>query len=82
MADELEAARRELDEEFAQVRKSMQKVREQLEAVERLGPQDDLFGALDDIEDTVKKARTGGLVGGGAKGHRKALEKFRSLQNG
>jgi hypothetical protein len=82
MADDLESARRELDREFADVRKSMEKVRAELEAVERLGPEDDVYGALDDLEDAVKKARTGGLIGGGAKGHRKALETFRSLLRG
>lgn len=82
MADDLEAARRELDKEFADVRKSMEKVRAKLDDVERLGPEDDVFGALDDLEDAVKKARTGGLIGGGAKGHRKALEHYKSLQKG
>lgn len=80
MADDLEGARRELDREFADVRKSMEKVRAKLDDVERLGPEDDVYGALDDLEDAVKKARTGGLIGAGAKGHRKALEAYRSLQ--
>jgi hypothetical protein len=79
MADDLTAARKELDDEFEQVRKSLRKIHEELAEVDRLGPEDDLEGALDKLEDTVKKARTGGLFGGGAKGHKKALEDYRKL---
>jgi hypothetical protein len=77
MADDLAQARKELDDEFAQVRKSLRDIHAKLEEVERLGPEDDLEAALEELEDTVKEARTGGLLGGGAKGHRKALEKYR-----
>ena len=76
MADDLTDARKELDDEFAQFRKSLEKVRERLEEVERAGPEDDLEKLLGKLEDEVKEARTGGLVGGGAKGHAKALKKY------
>jgi hypothetical protein len=80
MADDLEQARKELDDEFAQFRKSLGDIHAKLSDIERLGPEDDLHGALEELEDVVKEARTGGLVGGGAKGHRKALEQYRDLK--
>jgi hypothetical protein len=80
MADDLEEARKELDQEFAQFRKSLGDIHAKLSDVERLGPEDDLHDALEGLEDAVKEARTGGLLGGGAKGHRKALEKYRALK--
>jgi Skp family chaperone for outer membrane proteins len=80
MADDLTAARKELEDEFNQFRKSLEKVRERLEDVERAGPEDDLEKLLDKLEDEVKEARTGGLIGGGAKGHAKALKKYNELR--
>ena len=80
MADDLTAARKELDDEFGQFRTSLEKVRERLEDVERAGPEDDLEKLLDKLEDEVKEARTGGLIGGGAKGHAKALKKYNELR--
>lgn len=79
MADPLIDARRELDEEFAQVRKHLEKVHDALKKVEAAGPEDELFHLLDELEDAVKKVRTGGMLGSGAKGHREALEKYRKL---
>jgi hypothetical protein len=80
MAKDLEAARKELDDEYSQHRKRMGEVLRRVQDVERLGPEDDIYGALEKLEDAVKEARTGGLVGGGAKGHRKALEEWRERQ--
>jgi Skp family chaperone for outer membrane proteins len=80
MADDLTAARKELEDEFNQFRKSLEKVRERLEDVERAGPEDDLEKLLDKLEDEVKEARTGGLIGGGAKGHAKARKKYNELR--
>jgi hypothetical protein len=80
MVDELELARKQLDDEFAHFRKSLEDIHDKLADVERLGPEDDLDGGLEELEDAVKKARTGGLLHGGAKGHRKALEKYRALR--
>ena len=80
MADDLTAARKELDDEFGQFRKSLEKVRKRLEEVEQAGPEDDLEKALGKLEDEVKEARTGGMIGGGAKGHAKALKKYNELR--
>lgn len=80
MADDLTAARKELDDEFEQFRKSLEKVRKRLDDVERAGPEDDLEQLLDKLGDEVKEARTGGLLGGGAKGHAKALKRYNELR--
>jgi hypothetical protein len=80
MADDLAAARKELDDEFAQHRKRLEKIRKRLDDVEKAGPEDDLVGLLGKLEDEVKDARTGGLLGGGAKGHAKALKKYHELR--
>jgi len=76
MDDKLENARKELDQEFAQVRKNLDQIRERLDRVSAAGPEDDISSMLEDLEDTVKKVRTGGLVGSGAKGHREAREQY------
>jgi hypothetical protein len=76
MAQSLEDARKELDKEFMQVRKNLETIREHFERVLAAGPEDDVSALLEDLEDTVKKVRTGGLVGSGAKGHRDAREKY------
>ncbi|HTJ76567.1 MAG TPA: hypothetical protein VL337_14520 [Acidimicrobiales bacterium] len=77
MADGLEDARRKLDDEYGQVRRHLQKVHSALDRVDAAGPEDDLYALLKDLEDAVKEVRTGGIVGSGAKGHRKALEDYR-----
>ena len=77
MADALEDARRKLDDEYGQVRRHLQKVHAALDRVDAAGPEDDLYALLKDLEDAVKEVRTGGIVGSGAKGHRKALEDYR-----
>jgi hypothetical protein len=82
MAKTLEEARRELDNEFEQYRDRLKKIHKKLDEVEKAGPEDDLFGKLEELEDTVKEARTGGMVGSGAKGHREALEEYRKLKDG
>ena len=77
MADALEDARRKLDDEYGQVRRHLTKVHAALDRVDAAGPEDDLYALLKDLEDAVKEVRTGGIVGSGAKGHRKALEDYR-----
>jgi len=73
MANEIEDARKELDQEFNQFR-------ENLERVSQAGPTDDLSELMKELEDTIGKVRTGGLIGSGAKGHREAREKWLKLQ--
>lgn len=80
MANDIEEARKELDKEFSQFRDNLGKIYEKLERVSQAGPADDISELLKDLEDTVGKVRTGGLLGSGAKGHRAAREKWLELQ--
>ena len=81
MAEGIEDARRKLDDEYGQVRRHLTKVHAALDRVDAAGPEDDLFELLKDLEDTVKEVRTGGVVGSGAKGHRRALENYRDRKD-
>lgn len=80
MSNDLDDARKELDKEFNQFRENLGKIYEKLERVSQAGPTDDITGLLEDLEDTVGKVRTGGLIGSGSKGHREAREKYLALQ--
>ena len=80
MDNELEDARKDLDKEFKQVRENIDKIREKLDQVSAAGPEDDISSMLDELEDLVHKVRTGGLIGSGAKGHRKAREQYLELR--
>ena len=77
MAEGLEEARRKLDDEYGQVRRHLDKVHAALDRVDAAGPEDDLYGLLKDLEDVVKEVRNGGVVGSGAKGHKRALDNYR-----
>ncbi|MFP5318035.1 MAG: hypothetical protein ACLGI2_07040 [Acidimicrobiia bacterium] len=79
MAD-LSHARKRLDDEFGQVRRKLHKIHDALNRVETAGAEDDLYGLLGDLEDVVKEVRTGGVIGSGAHGHRRALEEYRKLR--
>ena len=80
MDTELDNARKERDQEFKQIRENLDKIRKELDRVAAAGPEDDIYKMLDELEDTVKKVRTGGLIGSGAKGHREAREKYFQLR--
>ena len=79
MADDLEKARKRLEDEFGQVRRHLDNIHEALNKVETAGPEDDLHGLLEELEHRVNEVRTGGLIGSGANGHRRALEDYRKL---
>ncbi|MGI8692622.1 MAG: hypothetical protein ACR2JK_06950 [Geodermatophilaceae bacterium] len=79
MAKSLEEARQDLDEEYRKVREDLEEVRMAMIAVDQAGPEDDIYDRLDALEKAAGNVRTGGLVGGGAKGHRKALERYREI---
>lgn len=82
MGQSLDEARRRLDDEFGQVRRRLDKIHKALDKVEEAGPEDDLHDLLEKLEDEVKEVRTGGMVGSGANGHRRALEDYRKLKSG
>ena len=78
----LDAARKKLDDEYGQVRRHLQKIHDDLDKVEKAGPEDDLHGLLKTLEDTVKEVRDGGVIGSGANGHRRALKDYLEIKNG
>lgn len=77
MAEGLEEARRKLDDEFQQVRRRLGKIHSALDRVDAAGPTDEVYELLKDLEDVVKDVRTGGVIGSGARGHKRALEQYR-----
>ncbi|MBA2390437.1 MAG: hypothetical protein H0V67_09300 [Geodermatophilaceae bacterium] len=79
MATSIEEAREELEAEYRKVREDLEEVRMAMIAVDQAGPEDDLYDRLDALEKAAGNVRTGGLIGSGAKGHRKALERYREL---
>jgi len=81
MADNLEQARKKLDDEFGQVRRKITKIRASLDKVEAAGPEDDLHDLLKDLESVVKEVRDGGVVGSGANGHRRALKDYLDVKH-
>ncbi|MCU1497468.1 MAG: hypothetical protein JWM47_1421 [Acidimicrobiales bacterium] len=82
MAKSLEEARKKLDDEYGQVRRHFDDIHKALDALEEAGPEDELEKRLEELEDTVKKVRTGGLVGHGANGHTRARNEYLELKQG
>ncbi len=82
MAKSLEEARKRLDDEYGQVRRHFEHIHKALDEAEKGGPEDDLEGLLDKLEDAVKKARTGGMLGHGANGHTRARKEYLELKQG
>ena len=80
MADDIEHARKRLEDEYGQVRRHLDKIRHSLDAVDRAGPEDDLYGLLDELEKRVHEVKTGGVIGSGAHGHKRALDDYRKLR--
>lgn len=74
MDTDIAKLRAELDEAYAKVRELLDDVRNAFARVEAAQREDDIEGPLKDLEDAVHKARTGGVLGSGAKGHTKARE--------
>ena len=81
MNEELEAARSKVEKEYKKVAESIAEVHVAFHDVKNADPEADIYGLLKTLEDTVHKARTGGVMGSGAKGHRKALEEYHALLN-
>ena len=81
MAEGLEEARKRLDDEYGQVRRHLDRIHSALDRIDASGPEDDIYELLKDLEDVVKEVRTGGVVGSGAKGHKRALENDRERKN-
>jgi hypothetical protein len=80
MSNDLDDAREELDKEFRQLRDNLGHIHAALADVDQAGPLDDVSALLERLEDVVKEVRTGGLVGGGAKGHAKARKQYLEMK--
>jgi len=80
MAKNLDEARKKLDDEYGQVRRKLDNIRQKLEKVESAGPEDDLHDLLKELEEEVHDIRTGGMVRSGANGHKRALEEYKELK--
>ena len=76
MADDLERAKKRLDDEYGQVRRRFDEIHERFDRVVAAGPEDDLRGLLKELEKRVRRVRTGGLFRPGANGHARALRKY------
>ena len=77
--DDAAKAREKVEREFGDLQKNLTSVRSVYHDLTQAGPFDDVYDLLDALESAVKKVRTGGTFGSGAKGHRKALEEYREL---
>ena len=77
--DDLGKAQREMEQEYRQFREHLGEILEAVDQVSRATVTDDVYGLLERLEDKVHKARTGGLLGSGAKGHREAREDWLKL---
>ena len=75
--EEIAQARAKLEDEYQSVMNSLGELHVAVEALKRAGVEDDVADLLKAIEDEAKKARTGGIIGSGAKGHARALDDYR-----
>jgi len=80
MADDLEHAKKRLDDEYGQTRRRFDEIHERFDRVVSAGPEDDLRGLLKDLEKKVRRVRTGGLFRPGANGHARALKKYQKIK--
>ncbi len=76
MATDINEARKKLDDEYGQVRRKLDKIQHALDDVTKAGPEEDVSSLLEKLEEVVKEVRTGGVVGSGAHGHRRALDDY------
>lgn len=80
MADDLEKAKKRLDDEFGQTRRRFDEIHDAFDEVSNAGPEDDLRGRLKKLEKEVRQVRTGGLFRPGANGHARALKKYQAAK--
>lgn len=77
--EEIADARKKLEKEYKDVMESLGDLYVAVEAVRSAGLGDDIADLLDNVASEAKKARTGGVIGSGAKGHARALKDYREL---
>ncbi|MBM3673025.1 MAG: hypothetical protein FJW86_12715 [Actinobacteria bacterium] len=76
MADDLEHARKRLEDEYGQTRRRFDEIHDAFDSVAHAREDEDLYERLLKLEKKVKKVRTGGWFRPGARGHRRALKKY------
>lgn len=79
MAKSLEDARERLDDEYGQIRRHLDSIHDAFDQVVSANAEDDIEGRLQELEDVVKKVRTGGVLGHGANGHARARKEYLEL---
>ena len=72
-------ARTELEKEYADVRKHFGGLEAAMRTVLNANAEDDIEHMLGELEDAVKKARTGGVLGSGANSHARARKHYLEL---
>jgi len=80
MPDDLEKAKKRLDDEYGQVRRRLDDIHDRFDKLISAQPEDDLRGLLKDLEKRVRKIRSGGLFRHGANGHARALKKYQDAK--
>jgi len=65
--------------EHAEVMESLGEVWVKVDAVRASVPTDNVHDLLKDLEDAVKEARDGGVIGSGSNDHRRALRDYQDL---
>lgn len=80
MATSLEDARKKLDDEYGQIRRHLDSIHDAFDQVISANAEDDIEGRLKELEEAVKKVRTGGAIGHGAHGHARARKEFLEAQ--
>jgi hypothetical protein len=80
MADDLENAKKRLDDEYGQTRRRFDEIHDAMDSVAHAQPEEDLYERLLNLEKKVHKVRTGGWFRPGARGHRRALKKYQAAK--
>jgi hypothetical protein len=80
MADDLEKAKKRLDDEYGQITRRFDEIHEAFDKVAAGRPGDDMYGLLKDLEKKVHTVRTGGWFRPGAHGYNRALRKYKRAE--
>ena len=76
MADDLEHAKKRLDDEYGQIRRRFDEIHQAFDEVSGAKPGDDVRGKLKDLEKRVRKVRTGGIFRPGANQYERVRKKW------
>lgn len=76
---EVQEAHSKVEKEYKNTMESLGDLYVAVEALKSAGVHDDIADLLETVAKEAKKARTGGVIGSGAKGHAKALKEYREL---